>query len=959
MKTRDVLTAGLLLIANTAAFAQSAEAPSTAADTQELTEVVVTGTRLLNPNFTTPTPVQTITAETIENRAPAAIADVVNQVPAFRISRTATGSGRIADQQSGVQGLLDLRGLGANETLILINGRRTGATNANSNFDTNLIPVGLVERVDVVTGGASAAYGSDAVAGVVNFVLKNHYEGFSGSVQTGATEHGDGKQHVATFAGGTSFAGGKGHFIAGLDLATTKGVGNMYSREWGRAEPGLLALTAAQRAALGQPAQLFSNGVELGNVAPGSLIQGATTTGTHYAFDASGAPYLFNQTTLFGTGVGAQMTGSNANYGYNTNGAFKLQNPNDRLASYGRMEYALTDALTFYAEGNYGRTKLPEQPTGFYTTSFLYPRTSLPAALQSQYTGANVTLGRILTENGGGNTTSQSLTNYRGIAGFQGTLGNWKWEASYSGSRTSQDFNTSGLVTAALMKAVYGCNANTATNPNLTAALLSTVTTYEALTGKTCSVYNPIGNQVSSAALAYVYDRQHQVSHFSQDGAQVNFSGTPFELWAGDVSVAAGAEWRRNTLNVVGSLLGANNVFSQGNFGSYAGDDRVTEGFAEVGVPLAHEMAGVHSLDLDAAVRETDYKLSGKVTTWKGGLAYEPVQSVRLRVTQSRDIRAPNLSELFFIGGALPTANTVNNIPGTFGFGVSGTTIINGQGNPLVKPEKADTTTFGAAFAPTDGALSGLRLSADYYNIKVSGAIVRPNTAQSQNICAAIIAAGGTACPGITFSSTVPNGILTLSNISQNLNSLRVQGVDIEIAYTRSNPFGLPGKFTARALANRALHDQQVLTTGTFELAGSANGVPSWNGNLTVGYQNGAFGTDLQLTAFTGVKYDTTTLFLAAAGQQTVTSLAQDSTDAGYLVTNNSSISQNRFGGVAYLNWTAQYRVGEHLQLYGAVDNVLDREPPTFAGIAVTTGNRNLNYDLLGRSWRAGVRFTF
>ncbi|HTP38814.1 MAG TPA: TonB-dependent receptor [Steroidobacteraceae bacterium] len=937
-----LVLSSVVVLAAPAAMAQTAPA-DTSAD-GELQEVVVTGTRLAGNSIATPTPVQSITAETIEDRAPAAIADVVNQIPAFRITRSAAGSGRIADQQSGVASLLDLRGLDPVRTLVLINGQRTVGTTAQGTFDSNMIPVGLVDRVDVVTGGASAAYGSDAVSGVVNFVLKNKMEGLTGSVQTGITRYGDGAQNVGTLAGGFGFAEDRGHVIFGVDAAKTNEVGNIYTRPYGKDEPGLLTVSAAQRAALGLPAQYFTNGVELANATPGGLITQAASDGNYYAFDASGNPYAFDRGTVFGSGSTAVMTGSTANHGYDPNGAFRLQNPNDREVAYGRAEFEITPDATVYAEANYGRTHLPPQLTAFYTVVPITVSTaSLPASIASLYTSPTVTMGRIFTENGGGNLTWQTNALNRFVLGAQGKVfEDWKWDISYEHGRTHQDFNTSGLVNSALTKAIGGCTTDTAASA-----------TYESLTGKTCVAFDPFGLQSgNTAALDYIYNNQHQDSYFGQDAAQASISGSPFTMWAGDAQLAAGVEWRRDSLEVVGTPEGVANLYSQGNFGGYSGSNNVKEGFAEVGLPLLKDLPGAKSLDLNGAIRRTDYKLGGAVTTWKGGLTFEPLDGLTLRVTKSRDIRAPNLNELYFVGGILPTPVT-NAIPGTFGYNVAATSSVNGAGNPGLVPEKADTVTGGVVFQPMSGPMAGFRASVDYYTIKINGAIARLNTAQTQQACAAIIAAGGTTCPGITFSTTNANGIASITNMSQNLNALKASGIDIELGYRWNDlPFNTPGMVTVTALANHAIHDQQFLSTGVFELAGSMNGVPGWNGNLTMGYDNGGFGASWQLTGFTGVKYDVTTLY-AGLG------LLVDPSDPGYVNTNNNTININHFGGVVYSNLQAHYSLTKNFQVFGVVNNVFDRQPPMFAVIAATNGSRNLNYDLLGRAYKIGVRFNF
>jgi outer membrane receptor protein involved in Fe transport len=933
-------------------------APAQQADEVPIRDIIVTGSRLSNSNFSAPTPVQTLTADDIAQRAPVQIADVVNQLPAFRVTRSATGSGSVADQQGGVQSLLDLRGLDPLRTLVLINGKRTVGTNINATFDSNMIPVGLVERVDVVTGGASAAYGSDAVAGVANFVLRNKMTGLTGSIQTGITEEGDGATYAGSLAGGFAFGDGRGHIVFGVDAAKSSGVGNIYSRSYTSNEPGLLALSAAQRAGT-NPAQVFASGVEYANVTPYGLITTRASDGQLYNFDASGSASSFAQGTVYGSGIAAVMTGSTANRGYTPYSAFPLSVANDRQVAYLRGEYEVSDGLTLYAEGNYGRTHQPYSKAAYFTTSLIVPVSSLPTELQPLYTGTNVTVGRILDETGG-SQGSQTNEVRRFVLGAKGKVTDWlDYEVAWTHGRFHQSLNTTGLVTSALYKAVYGCNGTTG-NPNLNATTVAQAALYESLSGKSCVAINPLGEITDPAALNYIFNKQHQDTWLEQDNVSVNLSGSPFALWAGDVTMAVGGEWRRDSLQTKSTALGENSLFSVGNFTTYGGKNRVWEGYGEIGVPLLRDAPFARTLDFNAAVRRTSYKISGAVTTWKAGGVWEPVDGVRLRATWSRDIRAPSLNELFFVGGGRQTALT-NNIAGTAGYGSTGTTIVSGTGNDTLVPEKADTFTGGVVLNP----IGNLRISADYYHIKVNGAIARPSTAQTMNICSALLASGAASCPGIVFSSdtaTYPNGIVSLQNQQQNLNSLVVSGIDGEISY-RFNDLPIPGSLTIRGLLTYAIHNQQELLTGRFENAGSANGVPRWNGSVTLSYENAGSGLDLTMRGFSGVKYDTATLYTLTTGG---TSLLLGPDQEGYAESlagsQPNTISDNTLPGRLYADLSWHVAAGEHFELFGMVSNLLNRKPPAnyvAVALSLNSGTRNLNYDILGRAYKIGARFKF
>jgi iron complex outermembrane receptor protein len=929
-------TAAVPAVAQTATAQDEAAAEAAPSESQAAQDaIVVTGTRLTNGNFTAPTPVQVLSAETIEQRAPTNIADAVNELPAFRITRSSRGSGRIADQQQGVQSLLDMRGLGPTRTLVLVNGKRHVGTNFQGTVDTSLIPVGLIQRVDVVTGGASAAYGSDAVAGVTNFVLKNRLEGITGTIQSSITRYGDGAEYAGNLAAGTSFAGGRGHFIFGVDASKSQGVGNMYTRPYGATEPGLVSPGAA-----GTAFSQFTTGVEVGNAAPGGLITnnfGTAAAPIYYAFDANGVPYRFNRGTIYG----ANMTGSTDNYGYNPNAGFNLQNPYDRQVVYARAEYEISDAFTVFAEANYGRSNMPRNKTSELTSTLTIQRTNafVPAALLALIptTTTSFTLGRINTDLGG-NTTWQTNRTKRFMGGAEGRIGGWNWDVYYQYGETTQKFGSSGFASAALKKAVNNCSTAT----GFTATELAQLATYESFNAKTCVPFNPFGQRNSAAAIAYVMQDQNQTSFISQEVAAVNLSGSPFALWAGDISLAVGAEYRRDFLRVRAQQPVAN-IYAFGNYTNFGGANTVKEAFAEIGIPLIKDASFTKALDLNGAIRRTDYRNSGPVTTWKLGATWEPTEWLRFRVTRSRDIRAPNLNELYFIGGGTTASNTLNSISnGTVGAngtvntgnGLRGDTTTQGVGNQALVPEIANTITAGGVIQ-----LGGFRASVDWYRLELSGAIVRLNATQTLAQCAAGVQQ---ACSAITFDNSA-SGIALIRNQTYNINAINIEGVDAEVSY-RTAIGKIPGTFEIRALVNRAIDYTQVTLAGAQQLAGTGLASPRWTGNVTLGYDNGPFNIDLQFRGFSRTRYDPTTF-----GPE----------DVGYVAGATTSINQNYFAGRIYNNLSLGYRVNEHFQLFGVVNNLFDIKPPEYAIIAMTTGGRSLNYDMLGREYKVGARFKF
>ena len=299
---------GYLLYPTLPSYAQTAP-PAPAQSGEELGEIVVTGTRIKTPGAVSPTPLTVLGQEQIDQVAPSTVDDFLAHIPQFRQDSGPTqvtrNSGAIATGQS----FADLRGLGAQRTLVLIDGQRPVPTNAQGTTSTSIIPLGLVDRVEVVTGGASAAYGSDAVAGVTNFILKDRLEGFQGSVFGGLSQRGDNQDVGVSLADGFAALDGRLHLVAGLDYDDNRGVGNIYSRAWSRVQPGNsgnpISFGAARAA--GTPAFGWANGVEYATQTPGGVINTARTAGgkassvlNQLAFNPDGSTYALSRGPVFG-----------------------------------------------------------------------------------------------------------------------------------------------------------------------------------------------------------------------------------------------------------------------------------------------------------------------------------------------------------------------------------------------------------------------------------------------------------------------------------------------------------------------------------------------------------------------------------------------------------------------------------------------------------------------------------
>lgn len=908
-----------------------------------LDEIVVTGTRL-SSGFTTPTPVTMLGAEQLQQSAPAAVADIVNDVPSFRQTTGPTQSQRFS-ANSGANNL-DLRGLGFSRTLMLIDGRRQVSP------DTNVIPVGLVERVEVVTGGASAAYGSDAVAGVANFVLKKRMQGAEASVQYGQSELGDDVEQVATLAIGTSVFDNRLHFIAGADYANTEGVGTIYTRPFGRAQTNLVSFgSAATRGTL--PAQGFLPDVTYAAMTPGGVITSGPLRNT--AFGPGGIPYPFQQGRIY-----SNLMSGGENYGLNPSGNYPLKVPLERVVGRGRVEFEATPNLTLFAEASYAQVK----GDGF--TSFLQvpsivvsinnpylPSVTRAAAVAAGVnpTTGTLNVGRVFTDLGGYKVLTDRRTTQASFGASGDLPGGFSWDTYYQYSRVENELRfDDNVILGAFQQAAFAVRSPTgeivcgdiATNPNLTATLRAQIATYQRISPGTCVPFNIFGNgSASEGALRYVtggpvenFQRLNNTLHV----VAANFYGSPFSTWAGEVSLAFGGEYRKEDLDATADAFAQAQIWASTSGPTYTGELDVKEAYVELGIPLAADLPWAHSLDVNLAGRVTDYSTSGRVESWKAGLTYEPISDVRLRLTRSRDIRAPNLPELFQSGSTNVIANTVNPVNGQ-----TGVLNVVTSGNPGLTAEEADTLTGGVVFQPTGNWLQGLRLAVDYYSIKVANVVTTIAPVEILRRCGL---GQSVFCNQVDFDATT-FGITRLRNQPFNLAELNTNGLDIELSYRAVEPLGLPGAMTLRGLATRVMKLETTDAAGIIDRAGSfqSNGVPEWTATANVTYDQGPFSGTLSGRYFSASQYD--------AG-------LRDPTEDGYVSTSGNSINDNKLPSSFYIDLSARYTFGEDdrrtYQLFANVDNLLNRQPP-YNGFLINSGGNP--FDLIGRRYKIGLRVTF
>lgn len=892
----------------------------------ELAEITVTASRINAAGFTAPTPTSVLTAADVERTAPMQITDALSQIPSFRF----TG------QSSSASQFANLRSIGATRTLVLVNGRRHVPTQPDGTFDLNLIPASLVSRTEVVTGGASASWGSDAVSGVVNLLLDTQLTGIKGNVQVGQSRYGDARTTGLSLAGGTSFAGGRGHVIAGAEFAQDNGIKDLqtpyFSRPWAYEERA--SISNPNFATNGSPGVIYTTNVRRADTSAGGLITTGPMRGLQ--FDPSGALVPFS----YGTLLGNTMIGGGSNQGETGTPGGDLRYPYRRYSFLTHAEYEFGANTTGFVEASYAHSltngahtnaiRFDAAVTGTTSCTSTTAATSLgtiavninnaylPAAAKAQMQALGITcfgMGRTFRDLENLRPDDGSPWMWRAVAGLKGKIGEWSWNAYVQeGKNRSQQIRAGNLNMTNFRQAI---DAVRDSSGNIVCRV--------ALTGTTgCVPLNLFGSgSVSAAAAAYVTGTSQMISDTTQTVAAADVQGDVFSLPAGPVRLATGVEYRKEELNTTVDALSAADLWQTGNRKAAKGSYDVKEVFVETNLPLLKDQPVFKALDLNAAARHTNYSSSGGVTTWKVGLTWDLNSQVLVRATRSSDIRAGNLSELY-TPFATTTANLRNSVTGVTLPGAVET-----RGNPSLNPEKAQTLTYGISYHPNWA--DGLRLSADAYRIEIKDAIGTLTAQQIIDRC--YLDKVQEYCSNFIVTDTT-GAITRVITPFLNLNKFKTSGLDLEAQYRFSmQSLGVPGMFTARVLANnvRELATTATINSTVTDPSGQYNS-PSWTVFGTLTWERDRFSGTLDMRYYQGGKIDKT--------------LTQ-----GLLAANGVNI--NHVGSTVYTNVSAQYNFGadRKLQVYARINNLFDRWPPF-------PSNGGGLFDEVGQAFRIGLRFS-
>jgi len=1004
----DSSVAACLRLGTACAVALSLLGLGTAATAQEqhqghdaqamtLEEITVTGSRIRRTtDFSTPNPTTVVDADFLDNLGIVNVGEAIAQLPANISNNTPTTTGN-ANFFAGST-IANLRGLNpffGSRTLNLVNNRRFVPTNQGDGVDLNFIPKILIERMDVVTGGASAAYGSGAISGVTNIFLNRTLEGGRVEVDYGQTGESDGKDRHTGLAFGTRLFGDRAHLVVGYEWQDSDPVGCVNARDWCARSVGFIQNPDAATDP-NAPDYLLRENVRANQISYTGVFHnsnpGATQTWQLNAAGTGVVPFNIGQgdsTSAFSTVVGGD--------GRSVHQYTNLRAPVEKDVATAVFTMDLTDAVRMSVDLSWGKVETLNR-TGAVDTQFAWIAGDNAYVLQNPELQTVVGGGTFFNKDWTAQVDSYSLFSTevkRAAIGFDGRIGDssWTWDAYYQFGETDrlQYVNDNRHLNRFLMAldAVLDADGNVVcrvTRDGFAGAVANNpfggYATANPALAEGCVPINAFGSGALPAdAYDYAFGFLREDLKYRQQVVAANFSGDLWEgVGAGPFQAAFGLEFRREegvnlAAEEVPLLERTDYLIQYGD--SFAGDVDVTEAFLELNTPLLRGRPGASLLELNTAVRFSRYENQGgfgttglkrdhDMTTWKVSLVYDPVDWLRLRSTRSRDMRAANFRELYY-GQKIQAG-------GVFGFcGPTGTFQTDPcnwslEGNVELDPEKADTTTFGFVLTPRDW-VPGLQFAVDYFHIEIEDAIQQASInrvldgcreSQLQEFCDLIQWDGTTYdVDGRTYQ-----GIDTVRALAFNGSGYKYEGIDFSGSYLWD--LGDAGTLNFRLIATKMLQQKFQPTPGQpfvdiVGQTGTSNSFLSdnqptadWVANLTATYLRGPFSLTGQL------RY-------VDDGIMDYLGLTPD--DPGYpnVPVGGSTMDVNRVPSYAVFGLSGSYRfenIGflESLQIWAAVDNVFDKDPPIASGVGFGGGNGGTNpvfFDTMGRAFRLGIRTSF
>ncbi|WP_426173944.1 TonB-dependent receptor domain-containing protein [Massilia sp. TWR1-2-2] len=949
------------------AHAQTAADPAPADVEAKVATVVVTGSKIARRDYASPSPIVTTAKEVLQESGNITLEATLNQMPQFTPSGTASTGG----QGVGARATLDLRGLGDNRNLILLDGRRLPLSSAFGQVDINTVPQAIVDGIETISGGASAVYGSDAMSGVVNFKSLRKLKGVVLDVQYGNSQKNDARRLSPSITAGTEFAEGKGYAL--------------FSVSYDERE----RLTGAQR-------PFFNLGVPSGFIGTSTYLPNASNLPTQAALNSVFSRYGVTATVPRTNNLGFNDNGTlfsqtgALNYLGPVNQSYAIVGGNVRMPVsvqsdlingmrrenfFNKVEYRFTPDLTGYAQvlhthsvtktntgatltqfGLGGNTTIPLSnpfiPADLRTILASRPDAGAPFLWNTRFVGIP---NRVFNE---GYNTDQLLVGLRGNIPYK----DWTWDAYVSADRSVHDQILHNAILSSRVQELLNAPGGG--------------------TGLCAGGYNPFGignnTRISEACRNFMTTTAASTENLTQRVAEASVQGALFDLPAGELQFSASVNYRKNTYSYLpDSQLAAQNIEAVIASQRSSGATSVKEAALELRIPLLRDAPFAKTLAVSPGARISDYDISGIAKTWKVDAEWSPIHSVMVRGGVQHSIRAPNIGELFSAangnqvqfgsppnGGEPCDSRTAARLGGggaqlralciatgvpasvvdAYTFPTVATSTLS-SGNPNLTPESADTQTLGVVWTPQFASplFSQVFASVDFYKIKIEDTISAVPAASALNKCYNLDGSNP------TYSATNPfcllvsrdsNGLLTqVAAPYLNLGQLKTSGVDVQVdwrfklgAIGLSDAWGTFGVNSAVSVVN-SYQSQALPGDAIQEFKGTVGTVirPTWQSTTTFRHEVGAASVSLRWRHIPAMK-DITAVTRPASPAAGVEKY--DIFDLG-----------------------VRYALNKNIDLRAGITNLFNRDP------AVVPGNQNLTiastYDIVGRSYYVGVRTKF
>jgi outer membrane receptor protein involved in Fe transport len=919
----------------------------------EVEEIVVTGSRIKRRDFNSPSPISTIDRDAIAYTGLPSLEETLNQMP-----QVIPDFGRSSNNPGDGTARINLRGMGSGRTLVLLNGRRVAPSGVGSAIDVNTLPQALMDRVEIITGGATTVYGSDAVAGVVNFITRDDFSGLSIDAGTSVTAENDANTYDLNLAFGQNFANGRGNITAYAGYQDREslfaGERELTSVTWANDNSnGTLfqaGSTTTPAGAIGFPRVDFGNGP------------------TRTTFDPNGIPREFIE----------------PDDRYNFAPINYLQTPLTRYTGGIMATFALQSGHEFYFESGYSRNDSTQQLAPAPASAFVDVNTDNPVLTPEAQQFfidnfevapglANFGIGRRLVEVGP-RLIEHEREYWRTVAGLRGELaGDWEFDGwlSYTNSTETEhlvnDASASRYFQGLLVDPVSGqC--------------------FDPSGG--CVPVDIFGEaRISAEAANYlrITDVQNDTERTQQLAAFV-VTGSPLDSWAGPIGTAFGLEWRSDEAGYK-----ADDVLFTGDTLGFNGDapvdgtERVFEVFGEAVIPLAEGAKFAEYLGLELGARYSEYDLAGSIWTYKVGGEWQPVEILRFRGMHQRSVRAPNNLELFqeqFSESiSLVSANTsddpcsasndpiaagylekcvIQGLPadqvGIFEASTVPVDYIQG-GNPELIPEEAETWTVGAVITPA--ALPNWIFSVDYFSMEVTDSI---GSIDAISICFDPANTANLFCENIRRDPTGAGGnIVELREPQSNRGLIGTKGIDTQISYETDLPGALSlfddyAQLSVTLIWTHMLENRWQLNPvtqiidcagyfGAFCGRGIDEGVgwtlPENRVTTQLQYLSGPFTTFLTSRWIDGTTNATTLEF------------------AFFGVPNPPVLAIPEIGSKHYLDLGFGYAFTDNVSARLGINNLTDEEAPNMASAVIANNTDSAMFDVFGRSYYLSISAGF